>query len=328
VEAVSEQDSPVGEQPSVTTPSLDDSGRTSFHLAPAPWIAGASDIGRRHHTNQDFLALAVPDPATVRAAMVISDGVSSSTNAELASFRAATSVRDDLARILVSSVNLDEASAAELMERVYRKANGVVLADGLDGTPVGSCTLITALVIGDDAFIANLGDTRAYWFADDGTQQQLSIDDSIAQAQIELGMDREAAESGIHAHAITKWLGPSATDIVPRTSHFAVDRPGWLVVCSDGLWNYASRAEDLGSIVRQIWASMPPGDGPDVLAQTLVGWANSQGGRDNISVALIRMGTTKQPPVVPAPADGSESAITGDSPTAQPTLPESDEPTG
>jgi len=68
--------------------------------------------------------------------------------------------------------------------------------------------------------------------------------------------------------------------------------PGWLLVCSDGLWNYCSAAEDLAKVVSQASATSPALEGaaePLPLARALVAWANAQGGRDNISVALARI---------------------------------------
>ena len=57
------------------------------------------------------------------------------------------------------------------------------------------------------------------------------------------------------------------------------------MVCSDGLWNYASEATRLQTLVAELSTD---GDGPLHLAQALVAWANAQGGKDNVSVALAR----------------------------------------
>jgi serine/threonine protein phosphatase PrpC len=57
-------------------------------------------------------------------------------------------------------------------------------------------------------------------------------------------------------------------------------------VCSDGLWNYASEATALQSLVAEL--STPESD-PLALAVALVDWANDRGGKDNISAALARL---------------------------------------
>ena len=73
--------------------------------------------------------------------------------------------------------------------------------------------------------------------------------------------------------------------MVPRTGSIALGVPGWLVVCSDGLWNYVSEAAALQALVSDLSGAHP---GPLELAVALVDWANEQGGKDNISVALAR----------------------------------------
>ena len=68
--------------------------------------------------------------------------------------------------------------------------------------------------------------------------------------------------------------------------------PGWLMLCSDGLWNYCSAAEDLGALVSRTSGASPAAIEPLALAGALVDWANAQGGQDNISVALARIHPT------------------------------------
>lgn len=261
--------------------------RRDYTTLAAPWLSGSTDVGQRHQHNQDSLAVWA-DPAQQRGVLVVSDGVSSAPNSERASATAARTVSELFAsRLLNSTFQHDQAQAT--FAQAFEAANRAVLADGEDGSLVGSCTLICAVVDLNEVAVANIGDTRAYWLPDRGEPTQLSVDDSVAQAQMELGMSRDEAEAGIHAHAITKWLGPEAVDLTPRVTQWSITEPGWLLVCSDGLWNYASEASAMATVLGQYWHAMPAADGPDVLTRALVGWANAQGGRDNISVCLARL---------------------------------------
>jgi serine/threonine protein phosphatase PrpC len=97
-------------------------------------------------------------------------------------------------------------------------------------------------------------------------------------------MTRAEAESLPRAHAITRWLGRDSNEIVPRVGELDLPGPGWVVVCSDGLWNYASSPDELGE---QLAAAAIDAD-PAAIAGRLVAWANSRGGKDNITVALAR----------------------------------------
>jgi serine/threonine protein phosphatase PrpC len=68
-----------------------------------------------------------------------------------------------------------------------------------------------------------------------------------------------------------------------------LSEPGWLLVCSDGLWNYCSAAQDLADLVRKTSSAAAGASEPLALAQALVNWAKAQGGQDNISTALARI---------------------------------------
>ena len=65
-----------------------------------------------------------------------------------------------------------------------------------------------------------------------------------------------------------------------------VRQPGWLLVCSDGLWNYASPASAVRALLRQQLAAGITEPVP--IADGMVRWANAQGGHDNITAVLAR----------------------------------------
>ena len=137
-----------------------------------------------------------------------------------------------------------------------------------------------------------VGDSRAYWLPDDGGAAAADRRRLVGGRADRRGVPRAEAESGPQAHAITRWLGVDAPDHTPRTASLDLDGPGWLLVCSDGLWNYCSEAQDLGHLV----AEHRPGrrvPTPLPLAEALVDWANAQGGQDNITVALARVGPAR-----------------------------------
>lgn len=200
---------------------------------------------------------------------------------------------------------------ASALGRAARAANDQAVGVALGGEPnPPSCTFVASVVEGPLLVTGWVGDSRAYWLPDGGPALQLSVDDSWASEAIALGMSREEAENGPNAHAITRWLGVDAPDVTPRTSVRRIDQPGWVLVCSDGLWNYCSEAAALSELVASTLTQLghDPGS-PDTgsasrdagspdpvpLAEELVAWANRQGGRDNITVVLAR--------IVPSPPD-------------------------
>ena len=266
--------------------------RDHYVEQPAPWVAAVCDRGIRHHRNEDATAVAAdPEPGS-RAVLVVCDGVSTSTDSDVAALAGARTARDVLVAARASGLGVAASRAAALAQAfgtASAQANEAVIANTApESDNAASCTLAAAVLEGDLVVFGTVGDSRVYWLPDAGAGDplQLSVDDSMAQVRIEMGVDRVEAENGPQAHAITKWLGRDSTDVVPRTGSIALGVPGWLMVCSDGLWNYCSGAADLQALV----ATTQAGTGPDPLplAEALVAWANAQGGRDNISVALAR----------------------------------------
>lgn len=80
--------------------------------------------------------------------------------------------------------------------------------------------------------------------------------------------------------------GSGLPDIRPTTGSVLLNGSGWVLVCSDGLWNYASGADELQALVTRLSATV--GGDPLALAEAMVRWACDQGGKDNISVVLAR----------------------------------------
>lgn len=269
---------------------------------PAAWVAGVCDRGVRHARNEDAMALAATGRGGGFAALVVCDGVSSSTGSDVASLAAARAARDMLAAVGPAPVtgNLPgeeghgwaEAVDRVLAERVTEAgltAHAQVVAAAGDPPRLNppSCTFVAAAVQPAALVVGWVGDSRGYWLPDGGGTVQLSVDDSWAAEQMALGATREEAESSPRAHAITRWLGVDAPQPVPRIAALTLESPGWVLLCSDGLWNYCSAPDQLGVVLDTAIAQV--GDRPEAVAAALVAWATEQGGRDNITVALARV---------------------------------------
>lgn len=268
--------------------------REHFESAPNGWVGGVCDRGVVHPRNEDAMALwAAPDPE-VRAVLVVCDGVSSSSGSDVAALAAAEKAREVLVAAHPDGLGVQashDAAMAEAMTRAAAEANAAVVADTAPDSPnAAACTFAAAVVHDTAVHYGNLGDSRIYWIGET-TRVQLSTDHSMAEELIQAGQTRIQAETSDQAHAITKWLGKDADDIVPTTGSMVLDGPGWVVVCSDGLWNYASEPSELAA---QLDAALAAGDEPVAVAGRLVAWANAQGGKDNITVALARVPATLQ----------------------------------
>lgn len=266
--------------------------RDHMEEQPQPWVASVSDRGVRHHRNEDAAATAAdPEPGSW-AAIVVCDGVSSSESSDVASLAAVRAARDVLVRSrgagLASGSALTALAASRLVAAGAAAAAAVAATtEAHHGESPPSCTFTAALLDGDRLAVGNVGDSRAYWVPDAGEPRALTVDDSWAAEEVADGVPRAEAEAGPQAHAITRWLGVDSHDQVPTVTHHTVDGPGWLLLCSDGLWNYCSEARSAARVLAD--AAATHGE-PLATAREMVRWANEQGGRDNITVALARIG--------------------------------------
>ena len=265
------------------------SPRDRFEASPADWVGGVSDRGVVHVRNEDALALwASPAPA-LDAVLVVCDGVTSSQDSDVASLAAAERARDVLAASQPSGMSTTEshdlAIEVALVDAVVKANEAVIAHTAADSENAASCTFAAAVVHGSRVHWATLGDSRVYFLAEAATVQ-LSTDHSVAEELIRAGSSRVEAESSPQAHAITRWLGRDAGDIVPEVGVYTATTQGWLLVCSDGLWNYASEPTALAA---RLADAMQGGGSATEIAARLVKWANAQGGKDNVTVALAHL---------------------------------------
>ena len=265
-------------------------------------VAAVSDRGLRHHRNEDSFAVsstALPDgsPAVVA---IVCDGVSSATRPDEASEAAASAANELLLQTLPRGTHPQQAMHEAIVaasEAVNSLARDSGQGEAMEHDPhhhqnAPACTIVGAVAAGGLLVVGWVGDSRAYWVPDDrsGPPARLTEDDSWAAQMVAAGLMSEAeAYADDRAHAITGWLGADAYELEPHTASFKPDRSGVVVVCTDGLWNYAEAAEDMAQAIPVDAAGRPLHS-----AQVLVGHALDGGGHDNVTVAVLPFAVPQQ----------------------------------
>ncbi|WP_405872660.1 MULTISPECIES: PP2C family serine/threonine-protein phosphatase [unclassified Streptomyces] len=254
-------------------------------------IAAVSDRGLRHHRNEDAFGIghtALPDGSPVSVAIVC-DGVSSATRPDEASLAAARAANESVLAALPRGTHPQQA----MHDAIVAASHAVNALAGEPATArehsphqnAPACTIVGSIVTSGLLVVGWVGDSRAYWIPVDRSSPpaRLTEDDSWAAQMVSAGLMNEAeAYADERAHAITGWLGADAYELEPHTASFKPDRPGVVVVCTDGLWNYAEAAEDLAEVVPPDAAVRPLHS-----ARVLVGHALDGGGHDNVTVAVV-----------------------------------------
>jgi serine/threonine protein phosphatase PrpC len=246
--------------------------------------AGITDRGLRHPRNEDALALATaetPDGPVVVA--VVCDGVSSADRPDEASLAAVRAATGELLSAARAGSSLSEASV-----RAAGLARDAVVALARPGMESPAATYVSAVLAGEVVTLSWLGDSRAYWLCAGAAAAgpagcQLTADDSLAEELVAQGLLPESeALTSPEAHVVTRWIGADSSEPVPHITEFSPPGPGVLLLCSDGLWNYAPGAGELAALAMPGALTDPLGT-----AGALVRFAIDAGGMDNITAALV-----------------------------------------
>jgi len=261
-------------------------------------IFGISNVGLIRHDNQDSFLIAnleTGDIATVSAPslvsvhtapfiVVVADGVGGAASGALASSIATETILSELHRWWHKVPKRTPESIEAAMKRgidiankaIHQKANTSPEHHGM-GT-----TTTLALVLDGEAFIAQVGDSRAY-LVRKGAAKQLTKDQSFVQRLIDAGRmtAKEAAQSE-HRNIILQALGPEEK-VVTDFYRVKLENGDFLVVCSDGLSNQVS-PEEIGRITRGA-------GGPEDICHALVEEAMHTGAPDNVTVVTARLRT-------------------------------------
>lgn len=171
---------------------------------------------------------------------------------------------------------------AEKLRNAVEQSSETIVSYGRqhpESAGLGS-TVTGALIIGDRAFIANVGDSRTYLLRD-GKLERITTDHSLVERLVEAGqIDRADVYDHPNRNLIYRSLGAGKAEV--EVDIFAEKlRPGdQVLLCSDGLWDMV-RDTQIESILTEV---SNPVEACDLLVQR----ANENGGEDNITVILVR----------------------------------------
>ena len=237
----------------------------------------------------DIATISAPALVSVHTApfiLIVADGVGGAASGALASSIATETILSELHSWWHKVPKRTPESIEAALKRgidiankaIYQKANSSHEHHGM-GT-----TTTLALVLDGEAYIAQVGDSRAY-LVRKGTAKQLTKDQSFVQRLIDAGRmtQKEAAQSE-HRNIILQALGPEEK-VVTDLYRLKLENDDFLVLCSDGLSNQVS-AEEIGRITR--------GAGkPAEICEALIEEALHTGAPDNVTVVAARLRTVE-----------------------------------
>jgi serine/threonine protein phosphatase PrpC/CRP-like cAMP-binding protein len=258
---------------------------------PGPEIhfAALTDVGRqREHNEDNFLV------DKKLGLFVVCDGMGGHAAGEVASALAVRTLHEELkkeADLLndylagkTGGARVNRRDVTNLLEFAVNRASSRVHAEAVkDAKKRGmGTTLVAALVLGNEAFVIWVGDSRVYHLRS-GALSQLTEDHNVYNELIRRKkLSREQAEKVAQKNAITRAVGVYE-HVEPESLVLDLVSGDRLLLCTDGLSGYFE--EDLAGLGRLL--SMPDADSA---VRSMIERANEQGGKDNITGVVLTVG--------------------------------------
>jgi protein phosphatase len=243
--------------------------------------ASLTDVGVRRSHNQDSHAVQLArdeEQWHIRGHLfLVADGMGAHAVGEKASEQAAGLIPHTYHKHALQG-------AAAALRKAFVEANASIHAFGQANREFeGTGTTTTALLLRPEgAWVGHVGDSRAYRIRD-GRMEQLSYDHSLVWEYARLkGIDPDDVQD-IPANVIHRCLGPEPLVQVDIEGPHPLRLGDVFLVCSDGLSGQVTDHE-MGAVA----SVLPPAEA----CRFLVDLANLRGGPDNITVVIVRVGTT------------------------------------
>jgi len=216
---------------------------------------------------------------------VLADGMGGYNAGEVASGIAVELIKTEMAKALAGRKpeELNGQSAERLIAEHAMRANAAIY-HAAQSQPQYSgmgTTLVVALWHNNQVSVGHVGDSRLYRLRG-GVLEQITRDHSLLQEQIDSGMiTKEQARYSQNKNLVTRALGVDPV-VEPEIRDYDTMPGDIYLLCSDGL-NDMVEDEEIALTLQALSANL------ELAATQLIQAANDSGGRDNVSVILVRI---------------------------------------
>ena len=233
-----------------------------------------TDVGRTRLVNQDYVFSCLEPVGNLPNLFIVADGMGGHQAGDFASSYSVKKILESISLSLQKSPHKIFADAIRYANReLIEKAKANPELKGM-GT-----TVVLLTIIGEKAYVANVGDSRLYLMED--TLTQITVDHSLVQEMIRIGeLTKESARLHPDKNIITRAVG-AGRDINADYFEFTLTEKSILLMCSDGLSNMV---ED-----EQLAILLKSAKKPEKIGKKLIEAANRNGGKDNIAVIVINV---------------------------------------
>ena len=231
-----------------------------------------TDVGKIRQINQDYIFTSENPVGKLPNLFIVADGMGGHNAGDFASRYTVETVVDAIKNSdETETIAIIRGAIEETNRKLIEKANEDVRLSGM-GTTIVLCT-----IDGDEACVANVGDSRLYLLGDKITQ--ITKDHSLVEEMVRMGeLEPESARVHPNKNIITRAIG-AVDEVAVDFFTLQLQKNNRILLCSDGLTNMVEDNEIQMIVDRQ--EDLVDG------VQQLIACANNNGGKDNIAVILI-----------------------------------------
>lgn len=231
-----------------------------------------TDVGKRRESNQDYVYMSESPIGNLPNLFIVADGMGGHNAGDFASKYTVEQIVDHVS-------NSSQTTPVEIIREAIEAANTALIEKArTDQTLSGmGTTIVLAVIIDHSLYVANVGDSRLYLLHD--KIEQITKDHSLVQEMVRMGEMNEAeAREHPDKNIITRAIG-AADEVEIDFFEQQIQAGDTILLCTDGLTNMIDDSDIFTIICTQ----------RDIVekAQRLVETANRNGGKDNITVAII-----------------------------------------
>ena len=236
-------------------------------------VYSATNIGMKRKMNQDYVFASQDTVGNLPNLFAVADGMGGHNAGDYASSHAV--------RILVDEIREDtDYNPVKVIRHAIETANTEIIEQAQKDEKLRGMgtTMVVATIVGQYAYVANVGDSRLYVV--DKQLRQVTRDHSLVQEMVRLGeITAEEARNHPDKNIITRALGAEKTIDVDFFD-MRLEPGSTILMCSDGLSNMVEDKKMEEIILNSDEDITWKGD-------TLIQEANNNGGKDNIAIILI-----------------------------------------
>ncbi|MGB8643986.1 MAG: protein phosphatase 2C domain-containing protein [Anaerolineae bacterium] len=260
-------------------------------------VAGRlTDVGQRRELNEDALAVVELDQqfqtgTRTLGLYVVADGMGGAAAGEVAS-KIVTEIvaRSALKEVFEPRLGQDDESQLDygaILQAAAQTANRAILDARRELRNDMGSTLVAALMVEGQAYVINIGDSRAYLISRDRIEK-VSKDHSLVQTFVD---SRTIREEDVYTHPqrniIMRSMGEKS-DLIVDLFVKTIEPGQFVLLGSDGLWEMV-RDPEIHRIVTEC-------ETPQEACGALIAAANRNGGDDNITGILIKVEAARSTP--------------------------------